>query len=79
MKMFATALKGRRVVTIEGEELGDIDTVVVDIKSGSIEHLLITPLETVDAKLFKTDTQGRLVLPFSSIKSIKDVVIVDLK
>ncbi len=30
MKMFATALKGRRVVTIEGEELGDIDTVVVN-------------------------------------------------
>ena len=79
MKMFATALKGRRVVTIEGEELGDIDTVVVDIKSGSIEHLLITPLETVDAKLFKTDTQGRLVLPFSSIKSIKDVAIMELK
>jgi sporulation protein YlmC with PRC-barrel domain len=79
MKMFATALKGKRVLTTEGEELGDIDSIVAETKSGGIEHLLITPLETVDARLFKTDSQGRLVLPFSGIKSIKDVVIMELK
>ncbi|MEW6069537.1 MAG: PRC-barrel domain-containing protein [Candidatus Thermoplasmatota archaeon] len=79
MKMFATALKGKRVLTTEGEELGEIDSVVADIKSGGLEHLLIRPVEAVDARLFKTDSEGRLVLPFSGIKSVKDVVIMELK
>ncbi|MDI6708634.1 MAG: PRC-barrel domain-containing protein [Candidatus Thermoplasmatota archaeon] len=79
MKIFATALKGKRVLTTEGEELGDVESIVADIKSGCLEHLVVRPVETVDARLFKTDSEGRLVLPFSGIKSIKDVVIMELK
>ncbi len=79
MKMFATSLKGKRVMTVEGEELGDIDSIVADIKSGGLEHLLVRPVESVDPKLFKTDSEGRLVLPFSGIKSVKDVIIMELK
>lgn len=79
MKMFATALRGKRVLTTEGEELGDIDSIVADLKSGGLEHVLVRPLESVDVRLFKTDSTGRLVLPFSSIKSVKDVVVLELK
>lgn len=79
MKMFATSLKGKRVMTVEGEELGDIDSIVADVKSGGLEHLLVRPVESVDPKLFKTDSEGRLVLPFSGIKSVKDVIIMELK
>lgn len=79
MKMFATALRGKRVISSEGEELGDIDGIVADIKSGSLQHVLIRPVENVDPRLFKTDSEGRLVLPFSNIKSVKDIVVVELK
>ena len=79
MKMFATSLKGKRIMTTEGEELGDIDSIVVDTKSGGLQHVLIRPTESVDPKLFKTDSEGRLVLPFSGIKSVKDVVVMELK
>lgn len=79
MKMFATALRGKRVISSDGEELGDIDGIVADIKSGSLQHVLIRPVESVDPRLFKTDSEGRLVLPFSNIKSVKDIVVVELK
>ena len=79
MKMFANALKGKKVMSAEGEELGNIENIIIDTKSGVLQHVLISPGENVDPKLFKTDATGRLVLPFSGIKSIKDVVVMDLK
>ena len=79
MKMFATKLKGKEIMSEDGQKLGYIDNLVVDTKSGSIQHVLVNPIEEIDPRLFKTDSQGRLVLPFSGIKSVRDVVVINLK
>ncbi len=78
MKKFVTELRGKTVMTNEGKTLGMLENFVADTSTGQIHHLLIVPAETVEPRLYKTDAQGRLVLPFTSMRSVQDVVVVEL-
>jgi sporulation protein YlmC with PRC-barrel domain len=78
MRKFLTELRGKTVMTNDGQILGMIDNFVVDTTSGGIAHLLVTPSEDVEQRLFQSDTSGRLVLPFKSMRAVKDVVVMDL-
>jgi sporulation protein YlmC with PRC-barrel domain len=62
-------------MSADGRKIGWVSNIVVDTKSGEIMHLLVIPDETVDPNEFKIDTQNRIVLPFSKVKSMKDVVV----
>ncbi len=75
MKIFVTELQGKNIMTADGKYLGQVDNVVVDTKSGDLQHLLVIPTEEIDTGDYKTDRTGRVVLPFSKIKSMKDVII----
>ena len=55
--------------------LGDVDNIVVNTLNGDIKHLLLRPGEDIDPKEYKTDRQGRIVLPFKKVKSVKDVIV----
>jgi sporulation protein YlmC with PRC-barrel domain len=77
-KKFATELRGKTVMTNDGKILGVIENFVVDTKTGTLQHVLVVPAEEVDPRLYKTDSQGRLVLPFTSMRSVRDVVVMDL-
>jgi sporulation protein YlmC with PRC-barrel domain len=78
MRKFLTELRGKTVMTNDGQILGMIDNFVVDTSSGNIVHVLVTPAEDIEARLFQTDNGGRLVLPFKSMRSVKDVVVMEL-
>ena len=79
MKKFATELRGKTVMTNDGQILGMIENFVVDTKTGELHHVLVVPAEEVEPRLYKTDAQGRLVLPFMSMKAVRDVVVMELK
>ncbi|MGC8681218.1 MAG: PRC-barrel domain-containing protein [Thermoplasmata archaeon] len=79
MKMFITELQGRTAMSSDGEILGTIDNVVIDIEKGNIMHLLINPAKDLDTKKFEVEAKGRIVVPFNSMKSVKDVVVLELK
>ena len=78
MKKFATELKGKTVMTSDGQILGMIENFIVDTRSGKVENVLVVPAEEIEARLFKTDPQGRLILPFQGMKAIKDVVVMNI-
>ena len=78
MKKFATELRGKTVMTNDGQILGMIENFVVDTKSGELHHVLVVPADEIEPRLYKTDTQGRLVLPFNSMKAVRDVVVMDI-
>ncbi len=78
MRKFLTELRGKTVMTNDGQILGMIDNFVVDTTSGNIVHVLVTPAEDIEVRLFQADTSGRLVLPFKSMRSVKDVVVMEL-
>jgi hypothetical protein len=38
----------------------------------------VVPAEEVETRLYKTDAQGRLVLPFSEMRAVRDVVVMSV-
>ena len=66
---------GTRSVATLSSDLADF---LVETKTGRIPSLLVTPAETVETRLFKTDPEGRLILGFRSMKSVRDVIVVQL-
>ncbi len=79
MKKFITELRGKTVMSTDGTILGTIDNLVIDTESGNVQHLLVIPSDDFQNRNFDTDAQGRLILPFKNMKSVKDVVVLELK
>ena len=79
MKKFISELKGKTVMTNDGQILGVIENFIMETSTGDLEHVLVIPAEEVDARMYKTDPQGRLILPFSEMKAVKDVVIMSVE
>ena len=78
MKKFATELRGKTVMTNDGQILGMIENFVVETKTGEVQHVLVVPAEEIEPRLFQTDAQGRIILPFTSMKAVRDVVVMDM-
>jgi len=78
MKLFATELKGKTVMTEDGQILGVLSDFIMDTKTGKISSILVTPSETVEPRLFKVDPEGRLILSFKSMKAVRDVIVTQL-
>jgi len=78
MKMFATELRGKTVMTEDGQILGVLADFIMDTRSGKIESLLVQPAEAVEPRLFKVDPEGRLILAFRSMKAVRDVIVTQL-
>jgi sporulation protein YlmC with PRC-barrel domain len=74
-KKFATELRGKTVMTNDGQIIGMIENFVVNTRTGELQHVLIIPAEEIEPRLYKTDAQGRIMLPFSGMKAIRDVVV----
>ena len=78
MKLFATELKGKTVMTEDGQILGVLADFIMDTKSGKIASMLVSPAEGIEPRLFKTDPEGRLILSFKTMKAVKDVIVTTL-
>jgi sporulation protein YlmC with PRC-barrel domain len=78
MRKFITELKGKTVMTNDGQILGMIDNFVLNTTTGDINHVLVVPAEEIDARLFKSDAKGRLILPFSEMRDVRDVVVMNI-
>jgi len=75
MRFFSNDIQSKFVMSSDGLYIGEVDNLVVDTKTGKVLHLLVWASDEVDPSRFRQDSQGRLVLPFKKVKSIKDVVI----
>ena len=73
-RKFATELLGKTVMTQDGQILGMLNNFMMDTRTGKVHDVLVVPAEEVETRLFKTDPQGRVVLPFQGLKAVKDVV-----
>ena len=78
MKLFATELRGKTVMTEDGQILGVLADFIMDTRTGRIASILVNPAENVEPRLFKTDPEGRLILSFKTMKAVKDVIVTQL-
>ncbi len=79
MKKFASELRGKTVMTNSGRILGIIENFVMDTVSGELKHVLVIPDDSVEVKLYDTDSKGRLVLPFNNMEAVRDVVVMEIE
>lgn len=68
---------GREVNTLTGIRLGHLANVELEASSGNLTTLLVDPRAEVSHMTVPLDQTGRLRLPFSSIRSVKDVIMVE--
>ena len=76
MKVLESELRGKTVMSEEGLYLGILRNSLVEEKTGILSSILVEPSEDIDTSLYHLDDLGHLVFYFSSIKSVKYVVIV---
>jgi sporulation protein YlmC with PRC-barrel domain len=77
MKSLFSDLKGKSVMSKDGEILGTCEDFIVESHSGKIDFMLIKPAETIEPRLYKQDAKGRIMLPFKTMRAVRDVIVVD--
>ena len=75
-KIFARNLRDKQVVSSDGVTLGVLNNIVIDIRSGSIEDLVIKPDIALDKVKYKEEGEF-ILMPFDSVRAIKDYIVVD--
>jgi sporulation protein YlmC with PRC-barrel domain len=76
MKVFESELRGKTVMSNEGGYLGVLRNVSANVATGDLVAIHVEPAEDVNAKDYDQDQQGRLQFAFTSIKAVRDVVVV---
>jgi sporulation protein YlmC with PRC-barrel domain len=75
-KVFAKNLSNKQVMTTDGTEIGILDNIVMEVKTGKLEDLIVKPDIGLDTSKYITDGQF-LKIPFKAVRSIKDYIVVD--
>lgn len=76
--VLAENLSGKAVMGADGTELGDLYNITMDLKTGTLEHLVVSPHEELDRRQvsFDSDDDGRLRVPVSTVQAVKDYIVV---
>ena len=76
MKVLASDVRGKTVMSKEGLMLGRLRNIVINEATGDLSQILVEPAEDIDPRLFKRDNRGYLLFGFDAVRSVRDVVVV---
>ena len=76
-EILAENLSGKDVMGSDGAEMGSLYNITMDLSSGSLNHLIIDPAESLHSTDFEYSDQGRLLVPVERVKAVKDHMIVE--
>ncbi|AAG20167.1 MULTISPECIES: PRC-barrel domain-containing protein [Halobacterium] len=74
--ILAENLSGKAVMGSDGTELGMLYNITMDLKSGTLEHLLVEQTEESVAADFPIGDDGRYRVPVSRVQAVKDYIVV---
>ena len=77
MEIRLSDLRDKQVTTVSGERLGHIHNVILDSNSGELKKLVISSEGEVPEG-YKVDSENMLYIPFETVRSIKDMVMVKI-
>ena len=75
-KIFARNLRDKQVVSSDGVTLGVLNNIVIDIRTGFIDGLVVKPDIALEKGKYKEDGEF-ILMPFDSVRAIKDYIVVD--
>ena len=77
MEIRLSDLRDKQVTTVSGERLGHITNIILDSMSGELKTLVISS-EGEIPKGYEVDSDNMLNIPFETVRSVKDMVMVKL-
>ncbi|MFB6069401.1 MAG: PRC-barrel domain-containing protein [Halanaeroarchaeum sp.] len=76
--ILAENLSGKAVMGSDGTELGQLYNISMDLKSGTLDDLLVEPLEDEEVDVdFPVDEDGRFHVPVGRVQAVKDYIVVE--
>jgi sporulation protein YlmC with PRC-barrel domain len=76
-KTFSKHLLGKTVVTKSGKKFGEIGNIIFEIRTGElIQMVLKNPTPYIENLSLEKDTEGNLLIPFSSVIALGDFVVI---
>jgi Uncharacterized conserved protein len=76
-ELLAENLSGKAVMGSDGAELGMLYNITMNIDTGRLEDLVVTPADSYRGDDFQADDAGRLRVPVHRIQAVKDHMIVE--
>jgi sporulation protein YlmC with PRC-barrel domain len=77
-EIFAKNLSNKQVMGSDGTDLGTLYDLIVDVNTGDILDLMVKPDPDLNIQEFRVENDF-LLLPFDSVRAIKDYIVVDRK
>ncbi len=75
--VYTRPLYGKNVVATDGTEVGELENIIADLRTGELISIVIKPDISFDTSEYEMDDKLILV-PFRAVKAAKDVITVDL-
>jgi len=70
-------LIGRNVVSDRGTVIGRLTDISIETVAGKVMMLIVKPGKDVDPKYFRLNEKGEILIPFTAVKAVKDVLIIN--
>ncbi|MCL2142334.1 MAG: PRC-barrel domain-containing protein [Methanimicrococcus sp.] len=69
-------LDNKKIMLTDAKELGTLEDIYINAKTGNITDLVICPSEGVDTSKYRKE-EDNILVPFSAVSAVKDYIIVD--
>jgi len=76
-RTFARSLSRKKIMSNDGKLIGTLKNLRVDFDSGQVLDLIIHPDQSFVTEGYNLEEGNLLVVPFESVKDIKDYIVVD--
>ena len=75
--ILAENLSDKEVMGSDGSNLGTLYNITMDLKTGTLQHLVLDPGQRADDLEFERDEAGNYRVPVSRVQAVKDTIVVD--
>ena len=76
-KIMGKSLLGRNVVSDRGTVIGKLTDLSIETMAGKVMMLIVKPGKDVDARYYRINERGEILIPFTAVKAVRDVLIIN--
>ncbi len=75
--ILAENLSEKEVMGSDGASLGTLYNITMDLKTGTLQHLVLDPNQRTSDLEFERDDAGNYRVPVNRVQAVKDTIVVD--
>ncbi|MFT4909527.1 MAG: sporulation protein YlmC with PRC-barrel domain [Natronomonas sp.] len=75
--ILAENLSDKEVMGSDGASLGTLYNITMDLKTGTLQHLVLDPNQRAGDLEFERDDAGNYRVPVTRVQAVKDTIVID--